>query len=92
MSTSTQVEHLRTRARHLRSVSGSIGSSRAVAVYSLAGPATWIGPTAQACQDALLALRRQLQANEQSLTDAARVLERRAEALEQQPPVIGLVS
>ena len=92
MSTSTQVEHLRTRARHLRSVSGTIGASRAVTVYRLAGPDTWIGPTAQACQDALLALRRQLQANQQSLTDAARLLERRAEALEQQPPVIGLVA
>ena len=92
MSTATQVEHLRSRARQLRSVSGTIGASRAVTVYSLAGPDTWIGPTAQACQDALLSLRRQLQANQQSLTDAARVLERRAEALEQQPPVIGVVS
>ena len=92
MSTATQVEHLRTRARQLRSVSGTIGASRALTVYSLAGPDTWIGPTAQACQDALLALRRQLQANQQSLTDAARVLDRRADTLEQQPPVIGVVS
>ena len=92
MSTSTQVEQLRTRATHLRFISGRIGATRAVAVYRLAGPDAWIGPTAQACQDALLALRRQLQANQQSLTDAARVLERLAEALEQQPPVIGLVS
>ena len=92
MSTATQVEHLRTRARHLRTVSGTIGASRALTVYSLAGPDTWIGPTAEACQDALLALRRQLQANQQSLSDAARCLERRADALEQQPPVLGLVS
>jgi hypothetical protein len=76
----------------LRSISGTIGASRAVTVYSLAGPETWIGPTAQACHDALLALRHQLQANQQSLIDTARMLERRAEALEQQPPVIGVVS
>lgn len=92
MSTATQVDHLRTRARQLRSVSGTIGAGRALTVYSLAGPDTWIGPTAQACQDAPLALRRQLQANQQSLTDAARVLDRRADTLEQQPPVIGIVS
>lgn len=92
MSTATQVDHLRTRARQLRSVSGTIGASRALTVYSLAGPDTWIGPTAQACQDALLALRRQLQANQQSLTDAARVLDRRADTLEHQPPVIGVGS
>jgi hypothetical protein len=92
MSTATQVEHLRTRARQLRFLTDTVGASRALTVYGLAGPDTWIGPTAQACQDALLALRRQLQANQQSLTDAARGLERRADALEQQPPVIGLVS
>lgn len=92
MSTATQVEHLRNRARGLRSATDAIGASRALTVYSLAGPGTWVGPTAQACQDALLALRRQLQANQQSLADAARLLERRADALEQQPPVTGLVS
>ena len=92
MSTATQVEHLRTRARQLRSVSGTIGASRAVNVYRLAGADTWVGPTAQACQDALLALRRQLQTSQQALSDAARILERRADALEQQPSVIGMVS
>jgi hypothetical protein len=76
----------------LRSVSATIDASRALTVYSLAGPDTWIGPTAEACRDALLALRRQLQASQQSLSDAARCLERRADALEQQPPVLGLVS
>jgi alpha-beta hydrolase superfamily lysophospholipase len=85
MSTATQVEQLRARARHLRSVSSMIANSPAVAVYSLAGPDTWVGPTAQACYDALVAVRRQLQTQQQSLSDTARSFERRADKLEQHP-------
>ncbi len=92
MSTATQVEQLRARARHLRSTAATIGSSRALTIYSLAGPDTWIGPTPQACHDALLAMRRQLQTNRQFLDDAARGLERRADQLAQQPVVAALVS
>jgi hypothetical protein len=58
-------------------------TSRALTVYSLAGPETWVGPTAQSCLDALVAVRRQLQAQQQSLDTTARLLERRADELEQ---------
>lgn len=88
MSTSPQVEQLRTRARQLRSLSGSIGNSRALTVYTLAGPDTWVGPTPRSCSDALVAVRRQLQANQQSLVDLARGLDRRADQLEQQLPIV----
>lgn len=83
MSTATQVEQLRARARHVRSVSSALSSSRALTVYSLAGPETWVGPTAQACFDALIAVRRQLQTQQQSLGDTARRLDRQADELEQ---------
>lgn len=73
-------------------MAGLIGASRALTVYGLAGPDTWSGPTALSCQDALRTLRRQLQANQQSLSDAARGLERRADLVEKQPPIIGLAS
>ena len=92
MSTTSQAEKLRATASRLRSVSTRIGASRALTVYNLAGPETWIGPTAQSCYDALLAVRRQLQANQQTLTDIARRLERQADAIEQQPTILKLVS
>ncbi len=92
MSTATQVEQLRARASHLRSVSGKIGTSRALAVHSLAGPDTWIGPTPQSCYEALLALRRQLQAQQQALIDTARTFERRANELERHPLMPRMVS
>ena len=92
MSTISQVEKLRATAGRLRSVSAKIGTSRALTAYNLAGPETWVGPTAQSCYDALLAVRRQLQANQQSLTDTARRLERQADAIEQQPAILKMVS
>ena len=92
MSTMIQAEKLRATAGRLRSVATKIGACRALTVYNLAGPETWVGPTAQSCYDALLAVRRQLQANEQTLIDSARRLERQAEAIEQQPTVLKLVS
>ena len=52
-------------------------------MYSLAGPETWVGPTAQACFDALIAVRRQLETQQQSLGDTARRLDRQADELEQ---------
>ena len=70
-------------------MSSMIGSSRALSVHTLAGPDTWMGPTAQACLDTLLTLRRQLRSAQHSLIDAARVLERRADALALQPPAAG---
>jgi hypothetical protein len=87
MSTPEHIERLRGTARTLRSVSGEIGTSRALTVYSLAGPDTWIGPTPQTCHDSLIALRRQLQASQQTLNDNARRLDRQADALERQPPI-----
>ena len=92
MSTTVQVEKLRATATRLRSVSARIGASLALTVYSLAGPETWVGPTAQSCYDAFLAVRRQLQANQQTLTDTARRLERQADSIEQQPTILKLMS
>ena len=83
MSTTAQVEQLRVRARSLRAMAATIATSRALTVYNLAGPETWVGPTAQSCLDALVAVRRQLQAQQQSLDVTARLLERRADELEQ---------
>ncbi len=83
MSTATQVTQLRARAAGLRSLASAISSSRALTVYRLAGPQTWVGPTAQACFDALVTLRRQLQTEQQSLRDNARRLDRQADVLEQ---------
>jgi hypothetical protein len=92
MSTSITVEQLRARARHLRLVSAAIGSSRALTVYRLADTDTWVGPTPQACRDALIALRRQLQTHQQSVSDAARRLEREADRLEQHPGITAMAS
>ena len=86
-SAATQIEQLRATARHLYSVASLIGGSRALTVYTLAGPDTWVGPTGQACSEALLAIRRQLIANQQTMNDTARRLERRADVLEQQAVV-----
>ena len=86
-STATQIEQLRTTARHLYSVASLIGRSRAITVYTLAGPDTWVGPTGQACSEALLAVRQRLVANQQTINDTARRLERRADVLGQQPVV-----
>ena len=87
MSIAIQVEQLRATARNLQSVAGLIGGSRALTVYSLAGPDTWEGPTPQACSEALLGLRRRLLKHQQTLNDTARRLERRADLLEQQPAI-----
>ncbi len=92
MSTAGQIQQLRSTAAHLRSVSGSIASSRALTVYSLAGPETWIGPTPQSCYDDLLTVRRQLQSNQEALADTARHLDRQAMALEAQAQIAGLAS
>ena len=92
MSTAGQIQQLRSTAAHLRSLSGLIAGSGALTVYSLAGVETWIGPTPQWCYDELLSVRRQLQSNQQSLTDTARHLDRQAMALEQQASIAGLAS
>ena len=85
MSIAAHIQQLRDRARHLRSLSGLIATTRALTVYSLAGPDTWVGPTAQSCYDSLVVLRRQLQVHQQSLCDTATGFERRADELERQP-------
>jgi hypothetical protein len=92
MSTAIQVAQWRTTARNLRMVSQMIGASRALTVFSLAGPETWVGPTAQSCFDALFELRRQLQAQQQSLGDTARIFDRRAAELEQRATLLVRVS
>jgi hypothetical protein len=90
MSTVTQAEQLRARARHLRTLSSQVAGAGALTVYRLAGVDTWVGPTPRACADALLTMRRQLQNGQASLTDAARGLERRADAIERQPQTLGV--
>jgi hypothetical protein len=90
MSTALHAAELRTSAKNLRTMSSLIAASRALTVYTLGGPETWVGPTAQSCFDALVALRRQLQAEVQSLGDTARLLDRRAEELEQRPVLLKL--
>ena len=92
MSTATQIEQLRARARDLRSTANLIACSPAMSVYGLAGPETWVGPTAQSCFDALLRLSRELNANRQAMCDSARSFERRADELERHPPVLPRVS
>jgi hypothetical protein len=92
MSTATQVDELRARATRLRLLGRRISRSRALTVYTLAGSDTWVGPTPQSCEEALRAVRQQLQNSQQSLQDAAYVLERRADELEQQPPAARVVS
>ncbi|HEX3087706.1 MAG TPA: hypothetical protein VHQ23_03565 [Ilumatobacteraceae bacterium] len=87
MSNPNQVEQLRASARQLHSVAGLIDGSRALNVYTLAGPDIWVGPTPQACCAALVALRRQLLADQRTATDIAHRLERRADLLETQPAV-----
>jgi len=87
MSTPTPVEQLRATARQLRSIASLISGSRALNLYTLAGTETWDGPTPLACCAALVELRRQLLANQQTATDIARRFELRADLLEQQPAV-----
>jgi hypothetical protein len=88
MTTAIRVAELRTSAKNLRTMSSLIAASRALTVYTLAGPETWVGPTAQSCFDALIALRRQLQAELSALGDTARILDRRADELEQRPVLL----
>ena len=82
MSTTADIEMLRVRARALRQVARRIGASPALTVHRLAGPETWVGPTAQSCLDELLAMRRRLESNQHTLDDAARRLDRYADELQ----------
>ena len=88
MTTALRIAALRTSAKNLRTMSSLIAASRAISVYTLAGPETWVGPTAQSCFDALVGLRRQLQAELSSLGDTARMLDRRADELERRPVLL----
>ena len=92
MSTVIQIEQLRARARRLRALADLIASSPATSIYGLAGPQTWVGPTAQSCFDALLSMSRQLEANRQALCDSARSFDRHADELERNPPLLTMVS
>lgn len=92
MSTSANAEQLRASAKYLRVLAGKIGASRALTVHNLAGPDTWVGPTPQSCLDALLAVRRQLQSEQQALIDTARAYERRADEIDRSTPYSKVVS
>jgi hypothetical protein len=91
MSTSPQAEQLRVTAMRMRALAASIGTSRALTVYRCAGPDTWLGPTPQRCDDALLTVRRQLQSAQQWSSDVARHLEREADAVQRQLAISELV-
>jgi hypothetical protein len=69
-----------------------IACSPAISIYRFAGPETWVGPTAQACFDALVALSGQLEAQRQSLCDMAHSFDRQADDLQPRPPVLMTVS
>ena len=84
MSTSPQAEQLRATAMRMRALAAGIGTSRALTVYKLAGLDTWLGPTPQRCDDALLTIRRQLQSAQQWASDVARRLDREADAVQRQ--------
>jgi len=75
---------MRATAMRMRALATSIGGSRAMTVHSRGGLDTWIGPTPQLCDDALLSMRRQLQSAQQSSSDTARRLERQADAVQHQ--------
>ncbi|HEY7626496.1 MAG TPA: hypothetical protein VH761_05490 [Ilumatobacteraceae bacterium] len=85
MSTAILAEQLRSRARHLRHLSSTIATCRAIGMYALAGPDTWVGPTPQACYESLLDVRRHLQEQHELLARTASAMERRAAELETAP-------
>jgi hypothetical protein len=87
MSNAPQIAHLRDRARHLRTIANMIACSPAVSISRLAGPETWVGPTAQACFDELVALGGKLEAQRQLLCDTARSFDRQADDLQPRPAV-----
>lgn len=82
MSTAVLVEQLRSRARHLRTLSSVIGNSRALSLHTLAGGDTWVGPTPESCYESLLDIRRHLQEQQERLARTASSFERRATELE----------
>ena len=92
MSNTPQIAHLRDRAQHLRTMATMIASTPAISIYRYAGPDTWVGPTAQACLDALVALSSQLEAHRQSLCDKASGLDREADDLQLRLPILTMVS
>jgi hypothetical protein len=92
MSNAPQIARLRDRAQHLRSVSNMIASSPAVSIYRLAGPETWVGPTAKACFDALVSLSGQLEVQRQVLCEIARSFDRQADDLQPRLPIRTTVS
>jgi uncharacterized protein YukE len=92
MSTSPQAQALRTRAQQLRHTASRIDASSALTVNRLAGPETWIGPAAQACLDFLVTLRRQVETSSETLRDAARRLEQRADEIDLRQSIAANVS
>jgi hypothetical protein len=73
---------LRTRAAELRRLAHRVDGAAAGALWHRSGPGTWVGPTASACLDALVACRRLLDAAASELRDAAARLDHRAELAE----------
>jgi phosphoglycolate phosphatase-like HAD superfamily hydrolase len=91
MSTSPQSQRLRDTAASLRSLANKIGNSRALTVHRSAGTDTWVGPTPDRCYEALRTMKDQLQAQQSTLVDTARILERRADTLDTQLPIHGAI-
>lgn len=75
-------DHLRDRARSLRRLAASVRGCGAAHLWRRAGADTWVGPTAQACLDDLIAMRRRLATAGDELDARARRLETEADAAE----------
>jgi hypothetical protein len=85
MSTAALAREYRERARALRRLAARIGQSRALTVYTSAGPDTWIGPTPQHCYDSLRIMRDHLLYQRDALDRTALSFDLRAAELERLP-------
>lgn len=77
----TDAHALRGRALALRKIAQHIDSSGALELARRAGPDTWVGPTAHACESALATIRARLAGASAQLVITARGLEQRAETM-----------
>jgi hypothetical protein len=78
MSTHTDPDHLRRRARSLSAFAGQLEALRAMRLQNFAGPDTWHTPRADLCRHLLGANQAQVRAAIDELRQGAVQLERRA--------------
>jgi hypothetical protein len=79
--TAQHAARLRGRADDLRRLARNLENVQLTNACSVAGDDTWVGPTPQACADDLRRLARQLLIRGAELRDAARRLDRAADAI-----------